>query len=88
MRLEFPCTNNQAEYKALLIGLEQLVDMRVRDVQVFGDSELVVMQVQGKRQCFDGILNEYRDKCVDMIKSFNTFCITHIGRGRMEERIC
>jgi ribonuclease HI len=41
-RLETYCTNNQAEYEALLCGLELLDCMRVKYVRAFGDSRLVV----------------------------------------------
>jgi hypothetical protein len=47
-RLEFECTNNQAEYEALWFGLEYLVEMGVRNIDAFGDSMLVVQQVKGK----------------------------------------
>jgi ribonuclease HI len=80
IRLEFKCTNNQAEYKALVAVLEVLVAMKVRDVEVFGDSNLVVQQLRGESQCLDGKLNEYCEKCVDMIRKFYTFCIEHIHR--------
>jgi len=53
VRLEYPCTNNQAEYEALLFGLQSLVDMGVRDIDAFGDSLLVVQQINGEFQCFD-----------------------------------
>jgi hypothetical protein len=48
VRLEFTCTNNQAEYKALLYGLEYLSRMGVKDVDAYEDSLLVVNQVRGK----------------------------------------
>jgi ribonuclease HI len=57
------CTNNQAEYEALLFGLELLNDMGVKHVKVFGDSQLVVQQVLEEYQCFDGTLNSYLEKC-------------------------
>ena len=41
-RLEYFCTNNQAEYEALLLGLQILSFMDVRNVEAFGDSLLVV----------------------------------------------
>jgi hypothetical protein len=41
-RLEFACTNNQVEYGTLLHGLEYLRDLGERDVDVFGDSNLIV----------------------------------------------
>jgi ribonuclease HI len=43
--LEFKCTNNQAKYEALVVGLEVLMAMKVRDVEAFGDSNLVVQQL-------------------------------------------
>jgi ribonuclease HI len=38
IRLDFDCTNNQAKYKALLSGLELVVESEVKAVAVFGDS--------------------------------------------------
>jgi ribonuclease HI len=40
--LEFACTNNQVEYEYLLHGHEYLRDLGARDVDVFGDSNLIV----------------------------------------------
>jgi len=41
-KLTFECTNNVAEYEALLLGLHALKDLGAKRVQVFGDSELVI----------------------------------------------
>jgi hypothetical protein len=46
-RLEYFCTINQAEYEALLFGLEILESMDVKHVEAFGDSLLIVHQVSG-----------------------------------------
>jgi ribonuclease HI len=80
IRLEFACTNNQVEYEFFLYGLEFLRDLGVRDINVFGDSNLIVQQITGDRQCLDGVLNSYQDKCLDIIKLFDTFSIKHIPR--------
>jgi hypothetical protein len=56
-QLEFKFTNNQAEYQALVTGLEILIELQVRDVKAFKDSKLVTQQVLGKAQCLDGELN-------------------------------
>jgi hypothetical protein len=45
---------------------------------VFGDSNLIVQQIRGDNQCLDGVLNSYRDRCLDIIKLFDTFSIKHI----------
>jgi ribonuclease HI len=80
IRLEFACTNNQVEYESLLHGLEFLRDLGARDVDVFEDSNLIVQQIRGDSQCLDGVLNSYRDKCLDIIKLFDTFSIKYIPR--------
>ena len=41
-KLNFECTNNVAEYEALLLGLNSLKDMGEKRVQFMGDSELVI----------------------------------------------
>jgi ribonuclease HI len=78
IRLEFACTNNQVEYESLLYGLGFLRDVGARVIYVFGDSNLIVQQVRGDSQCLDGVLNSYRDKCLDIIKLFDTFSIKHM----------
>jgi ribonuclease HI len=80
IRLEFACTNNQADYESLLHGLEFLRDLGARDVDVFGDTNLIAQQIKGDSQCLDGVLNSYRDKCLHIIKLFDTYSIKHIPR--------
>jgi ribonuclease HI len=46
-RVEKVCSNNQVEYEALVLGLEILLQMRIKNVMVFGDSQLVINQVKG-----------------------------------------
>jgi hypothetical protein len=65
-------------YESLLHGLEYLRDLGARDVDVFGDSNLIMQQIMGDSQCLDGVLNSYRDRCLDIIKLFDTFSIKHI----------
>jgi ribonuclease HI len=80
-RLTTYCTNNQAEYEALLFGLELLDYMVVKHMKAFGDSQLVVQQILKEYQCLDGTLNSYLKKCWDIIRSFDEFHIRHISRG-------
>ena len=54
--------------------------MDVKHVEAFGDSLLVVQQVAGNFQCFDGLPNSYLDKCLEIIATFNDFTIKHVAR--------
>jgi ribonuclease HI len=83
--LEFACMNNQAEYKGLLHGLEILREMGAKEVEASGDSSIVVQQIKGESQCWDGVLNSYRDKCLELIKSLETFHINYIPREKNKE---
>jgi ribonuclease HI len=80
IRLEFACTNNYVEYESLLHGLEYLWDVGARDVDMFGDSNLVVQQIRRVSQCLDGVLNSHRERCLDIIRTLDTFSIKHIRR--------
>ena len=46
-KLGFKASNNEAEYKALIVGLKTTFDLGPRDVEVYLDLRLVVNQVQG-----------------------------------------
>ncbi len=50
-RVEKVCSNNQVEYEALVVGLELLLQMGIRNVEIFGDSQLVINQVKGQYKC-------------------------------------
>jgi ribonuclease HI len=79
-RLKAYCTNNQAEYEALLFGLGLLSSMGVKHVKVFCDSQLVIHHVLGEYQCFDGTLNSYLEKCWGITNFLDEFSIRHIHR--------
>ncbi|XP_042477702.1 uncharacterized protein LOC122059068 [Macadamia integrifolia] len=45
-RLDFECTNNMAEYEACLMGLKAAISIGVKRLEVYGDSSIVICQVQ------------------------------------------
>ena len=53
LRLGFPATNNEVEYKALLVGMVMVNKMGGKVVEVFSDSRLVVRQVNGEFKAKD-----------------------------------
>jgi ribonuclease HI len=62
------------------LALELLNCMGVKNVNAFGNSQLVVQQVLEEYQCLDGTLNSYIEKCWGIIYSFDEFSIRHISR--------
>jgi ribonuclease HI len=53
-------------------------------IQIFGDSKLVVQQLNGEAQCLDGILNEYWEKCLEIMGSMGVVSIGHVHREHNE----
>ncbi|CAL2230424.1 unnamed protein product [Prunus armeniaca] len=47
-KLDFQCTNNMAEYEALIIGLEMLVELGIQSVEILGDFIVVLKQIAGE----------------------------------------
>ena len=45
IRTTVPCTNNLAEYEAVLKGMELLLEVGAEAVEIFGDSKLVISQL-------------------------------------------
>jgi ribonuclease HI len=44
-KLNFKCTNNIAEYEALILGIKALKYLQSQRVDIQGDSELIIRQV-------------------------------------------
>ena len=47
VKLEFPVTNNKAEYEAILTGLRIVQALRAKNALLRSDSQLVIRQVKG-----------------------------------------
>jgi ribonuclease HI len=80
-RLEFECTNNVAEYEALLQGLRKALDMCIQNLIVFGDSEIVVRQVRNSIHCLTPHLKCYQSEVWSLIYQFSAFNINSIPRS-------
>ena len=49
-RFRFKASNNEAEYEALIAGLELAKEMKVESLDIFSDSQLVVCQINNEYQ--------------------------------------
>lgn len=74
------CTNNESEYSALILGLESCLDIGVKELSVFGDSLLVINQVNGKYKVKSPNLVKYHDKVLELASQFKYISFTHVLR--------
>jgi len=73
-------TNNQADYQALIKGLELLKEVRVDAVEIFGDSMLVINQLARIYECRSEVLIAYYERSIQLLKEFMDFRLEHIPR--------
>ena len=80
VRLHYPTTNNEAEYEALLKGLELAKSLGAESVLVQGDSQLVIGQVNGMYEAKEERMKKYLNKVRRLIKKFSEAHFVQIPR--------
>jgi ribonuclease HI len=83
-RLDFNCTNNIAEYEALLLGLRKLKAMRIRREVLKTDSQVISSYVDKSCKARDPKLEKYLDTVRRLEASFKGFSVKNILRGENE----
>ncbi|XP_058203002.1 uncharacterized protein LOC131317472 [Rhododendron vialii] len=84
-QFDFPCTNNQAGYEAVVIGLAILRDIEAREVKVIGDSNLVINHLVGTFKCYSKDLAHYYMAAVQLIQNFDNVTVKHVSRSMNTE---
>ncbi|PKU60058.1 hypothetical protein MA16_Dca029069 [Dendrobium catenatum] len=84
MRFSFsltePQTNNEAEYEALLAGLEIAINVRIQHLQIFGDSQLVINQVLGIYKVGKVELAHYHRRALELLKQVPNVKMARVPR--------
>ena len=78
----FSAINNEAEYEALLVEMTMVQKVRVKAVEVFSDSRLVVGQVQGELKAKDLRMQEYLSQVRHLQFEFESFNLSQVPRSR------
>jgi ribonuclease HI len=80
-------TNNQAEYEEAKASIWrfQLKEAKAISIDIYGDSELVIKQLNGQYECRNDILKNYYEECKEILKSFQLVILQHIPREHNEE---
>jgi ribonuclease HI len=78
-------TNNVAEYRALLLGIERAAALGARRLEVIGDSELIVRQVNGEYKVKDDALRELHRQVQKALGGFEKWSVRHVRRDENAE---
>jgi ribonuclease HI len=73
-------TNNVAEYRALLLGIELAAARGASTVDLVGDSELVVRQVEGRYKVKDPTMRKLHGEVKQALANFEGWTIRHVRR--------
>ncbi|RVX04669.1 Retrovirus-related Pol polyprotein from transposon 17.6 [Vitis vinifera] len=77
-----PATNNIVEYEACISGLETALELGIRQMEVFGDSNLVLRQIQGEWKTRDVKLKPYHAYLELLVGRFDDLRYTHLPRAQ------
>jgi ribonuclease HI len=77
-------TNNVAEYRALLLGIEMAKQLDADEVEFVGDSKLIVEQVKGNWKVKQDHLRPLHTKARDALRELPSWSIRHVKRGENE----
>ena len=73
-------TNNVAEYRALLLGIERARELGATELELIGDSELIVRQVKGEYKVKDAALRDLHTQVKTALAPFESWSIRHVRR--------
>ena len=78
-------TNNEAEYMALIIGLEESIRLGARRLHLRLDSELVVRQLEGQYRVKNRRLQPLYQRVLVLLQELEAYDILHIRRESNRE---
>ena len=81
IKLNFEATNNMAKYEACIARMETLQELGVKEAKVFGDSTLVIAQMQKLWKVKEEHLKPYQQYLEDLTKTFDKIEYTIIPRA-------
>jgi ribonuclease HI len=74
-------TNNVAEYRALLLGLERARELGADEVEIIGDSELIAKQVQGVYKVKHPSMRPLHVEAMGALRRFRSWSIRTVPRA-------
>lgn len=80
-------TNNEAEYRALLLALSRALEMKANAVQCFLDSELVVRQLNGQYAVKSEKMAKFFSDVKNLMSKFESVTFTHVPREHPNQKV-
>jgi ribonuclease HI len=74
-------TNNVAEYRALLLGIDLAAELGAEELELIGDSELIVRQVEGRYKVKHADMKELHAQVKKALAPFGSWSIRHVKRA-------
>ncbi len=78
-------TNNVAEYRALLLGIERARELGANELELVGDSELIVRQVKGEYKVKDATMRTLHEQVRRALEPFEAWSVRHVRREQNAE---
>ncbi|XP_008245038.1 PREDICTED: uncharacterized protein LOC103343140 [Prunus mume] len=72
------CSNNVAEYQALIMGLQMVVEMKISSLEVYGDSMLVINQLLTHYEVRKDDLIPYHQMATQLLERFDFVTLEHV----------
>lgn len=73
-------TNNVAEYRAVLLGIDLAKGLGAEEIELIGDSELIVKQIRGEYKVKDATLRELHAEVAEALSPFACWAVRHVRR--------
>ncbi|KAH7855450.1 hypothetical protein Vadar_025010 [Vaccinium darrowii] len=81
MSIDFPATNNEAEYETLIAGLRLALNLSIEELQVYSDSILVISQLNSDFSFGDSRMLKYLSHVLKLQEDFKKLDFWHISRA-------
>nr|XP_027126777.1 uncharacterized protein LOC113742942 [Coffea arabica] len=81
-KFNFAASNNEAEYEAVIAGLQLARKLGATHILVYSDSQLVVCQILGEYEAKEEVMQRYLSKVLQLVAYFESFEIQRIPRSQ------
>ena len=83
--MDFPTSNNEAEYEAIIVGIDLAIFVSSEKIFIRSDSQLVVGQVNGDYETRDQRMTKYVSLVTLRLENFMAWRLKHVSRDSNEK---